>query len=341
MMGFIKREKLYIFMLFFILAVNILDAGRVEKTQVREEKPLSVMTFNETGITEQKVKDYIVSDRPGARFFRYGVIAGAFIFILAIALNIAFIFLGKKLVVTGGADIIPISWGIRDIVRASLIVIFLGYIVAIIEGFIFKMFNIDIGLNLRMILNTFILDIAVVMVVVYFVTVKHGEKIQALGLKLSSCFRNILSGIVAYIFILPLLLIALLLSIMVLNFFGYTPPPQPVFDVFMEERRVNVLLLLTVFVSILGPVAEEVFFRGFMYSAIKKRFGIVAAVFLSASIFSLLHTNIVGFLPIMILGALLAYLYEKTGSLMSSITIHIMHNSIIVSFVFFIKELMA
>ena len=40
----------------------------------------------------------------------------------------------------------------------------------------------------------------------------------------------------------------------------------------------------------------------------------------------------------MILGVLLAYLYETTGSLVASITVHIIHNSIIVGFVFFIKE---
>ena len=343
MIDFIRREKIYILLVFFILAVNIFNSKskeEVKNSHIQKEESLSGMTFNEIGLTEQKVRDYIASKEPKARFFRYGIIVGGFIFILAIFLNMAFIFFGRKPVLAIGANKTFVSWGISDILRVCVVVIFLGYVVAIIESFLFKMFQFDIGLNLRMMLNTFIIDIAVGAAVVYFVAVKHGEKIQALGLRFSSCFRDILSGVTAYVFILPLLLIVLLLSIMVLNFFGYTPPPQPVFDVFMEERRSNVLLLLTLFVSVLGPVVEEVFFRGFMYSAIKKRFGVMVAIFLSASIFSLLHTNIVGFLSIMILGVLLAYLYEMTGSLVSSITVHIIHNSIIVGFVFFIKELM-
>ena len=107
----------------------------------------------------------------------------------------------------------------------------------------------------------------------------------------------------------------------------------------MEEERSKVLLFLTIFVSVFGPIVEEMFFRGFVYPAIKKRLGVLTAALLSAAIFSLLHSNIVGFLPIMALGVLLAYLYETTGSLVSSITVHIIHNSIIVSFILFIKEL--
>ena len=101
------------------------------------------------------------------------------------------------------------------------------------------------------------------------------------------------------------------------------------------------MIFLAIFVLLLGPIIEEVFFRGFMYSAIRKRTGIMAAAFLSGAIFSLLHTNIVGFFPIMTLGILLAYLYETTGSLVASIAVHMVHNSIILTLVFFIKGLMS
>ncbi|MBU1006915.1 MAG: CPBP family intramembrane metalloprotease, partial [Candidatus Omnitrophica bacterium] len=59
-----------------------------------------------------------------------------------------------------------------------------------------------------------------------------------------------------------------------------------------------------------------------------------------AVVFSLLHANIAGFLPIMALGVLLAYLYEATGSLVASMTVHVIHNSVIIGFVFFIKEVL-
>ena len=340
MLDFIRREKIYILILFFILAVNFMQAKDVKK-ETPSEKSLSSMNLEELGVTEEKVKDFFESDKLSAKFFKYLVSFGFFIFVLSLVLNLVFIFRGEKKKIDFKApypkEAAP--WEILDIFRAVLIIVFAGYVVAIIEAFVLKVFHLELTMNLRMIISTFFIDIVAAMVILYFVMVKYKKNIQELGLKASSFFRNILSGITAYIFMLPVLLVILIFSIWILNVFGYTPPPQPVFEVFMEEKKGPVLLFLTVFVSVLGPVVEEVFFRGFMYSAVRKHTGVLAAAFLSGAIFSMLHTNIVGFLPIMALGVLLAYLYETTGSLVASISVHILHNSIIVAFVFFLKEL--
>ena len=95
-------------------------------------------------------------------------------------------------------------------------------------------------------------------------------------------------------------------------------------------------------VVILGPIAEEIFFRGFSYNVIKKRWGPQAAAILTAAVFAGLHANLLGFLPIMALGILLVYVYEKTGSLIPAITIHIVHNGLMITFLFlgrYIREL--
>jgi uncharacterized protein len=344
MIDFIRREKIYILILFFILALNLFNLGRGERKHVegkQEKKTVSSMTFNEIGITEQKVRDYIASGRISARFFRYGFIAGIFIFLLSLIVNIKFILLGKRPVINAPACRGPVSWSICDVIRATLTIIFFAYVLAIAENFIFMAYHIYIGTNSLMMLNTFIIDMVAAIVVFYFAVVKNKEGLCALGIRSRSFLKDVFSGITAYIMILPFLLAVLLLSVIVLNLLGYEPPPQPVFEVFMEEKRFNMLFFLVIFVSIVGPVIEEIFFRGFMYGAIKKRFGVITAVLLSASLFSLLHTNVVGFLPIMILGVLLAYLYETTGSLVSSMAVHIIHNSVMVSLVFFIKEVMA
>ena len=339
MLTFIKREKIYILIVLFILAVNLMSIGQVKKDYPEEEKALSTMTFEEIGVTEEKLTDFFESKTLTASFFKYSIIFGFFIFIIGFISNLVFIFQRKRIDFKNIPYKRPVSWGISDLIRASIIIVFIGYIVGIIEGISFKLFNLNTGLNLRMIVNTFFIDLSAAVVILYFVMVKHKEKLQDLGLRFAHLFRNILSGLTAYISILPLLFLILLLSIWFLNFLGYKPPPQPVFEVFMEEDRAKVLLYLSIFVSVFGPIIEEMFFRGFMYSAIKKRLGVLGAAILTAAIFSFLHTNIVGFLPIMVLGVLLAYLYETTGSLIASMTVHILHNSIIVGFVFFVKKL--
>ena len=58
-----------------------------------------------------------------------------------------------------------------------------------------------------------------------------------------------------------------------------------------------------------------------------------------ACAFAALHAHPVGFLPIMLIGAVLAYLYEKTGTLVAPITAHIVHNLCMVGFVFLLKQM--
>ena len=80
--------------------------------------------------------------------------------------------------------------------------------------------------------------------------------------------------------------------------------------------------------AVAGPLVEEIFFRGFLYPAFKNRLGAGGAIFLSAALFSALHFNLSGWIPIMGLGILLAWSYEKTGKLMVPVLIHCFHNAL-------------
>jgi uncharacterized protein len=74
---------------------------------------------------------------------------------------------------------------------------------------------------------------------------------------------------------------------------------------------------------------------------LKKTIGVFWAALFTSCVFSVLHAHVVGFLPIMALGLLLIYIYEKTGTLVAPITVHIMHNAGMVFLVFLIKQLQA
>jgi len=70
---------------------------------------------------------------------------------------------------------------------------------------------------------------------------------------------------------------------------------------------------------------------------LRKRIGVRNAILLVSAVFAMLHMNIVSFFPIFALGVLLAYLYEKTGSMIPPITVHIIHNSAVIFFVYLYK----
>src|SRR5437667_401447 len=85
------------------------------------------------------------------------------------------------------------------------------------------------------------------------------------------------------------------------------------------------LVWILILVGVIVPVGEEVFFRGFVYGTLR-RWGVLPGALLSAVYFGAVHQQIVHFLPITVLGIVLALLYERTGSLVSSMAVHGINN---------------
>ena len=79
--------------------------------------------------------------------------------------------------------------------------------------------------------------------------------------------------------------------------------------------------------GILGPVGEEVFFRGILYGFFK-RWGVILAVALSTLLFVAAHPmSYKGvFAPQVVGGIVFAVAYEIEGSLMVPITVHVLGN---------------
>ena len=85
-------------------------------------------------------------------------------------------------------------------------------------------------------------------------------------------------------------------------------------------------------VIVVAPIAEEFFFRGFFYRALRSRFGTLAAAGIGGLVFGSIHftgPDTLELLPILgALGFMFCLVYEKTGTLYSVIGIHALNNSI-------------
>jgi membrane protease YdiL (CAAX protease family) len=95
------------------------------------------------------------------------------------------------------------------------------------------------------------------------------------------------------------------------------------------------LVALVLVVGIIGPLGEEIFFRGFAYTACRHRLGPVVGAIASAALFSLAHLNPGALIPIFLMGLLLAALYERTGTLAAPFALHAVNNSVAVLIAFF------
>jgi CAAX protease family protein len=93
------------------------------------------------------------------------------------------------------------------------------------------------------------------------------------------------------------------------------------------------LLLFFLVGGIIGPLAEEIFFRGILYGYLR-RWGVIAAITLSTLVFVAAHP---GASYIQATGGILfAVSYEIEGKLMAPITIHCLGNMILFSLSFLV-----
>jgi membrane protease YdiL (CAAX protease family) len=81
-------------------------------------------------------------------------------------------------------------------------------------------------------------------------------------------------------------------------------------------------------VAVVGPLVEELIFRGLLTAGLRRRFGAVRTALLTALLFALAH-----FIPrvmpaVFVLGLALAFVYERIGSTVPGVLIHCLYNGI-------------
>ncbi len=91
------------------------------------------------------------------------------------------------------------------------------------------------------------------------------------------------------------------------------------------------LILQLLVVALVPAVCEEFFFRGCLQQILHRWFGNAhASVLVTALIFSLAHLDLYGFVPRLLMGALLGYLFYCSGSLLVNVGAHFFNNALIV-----------
>lgn len=96
-----------------------------------------------------------------------------------------------------------------------------------------------------------------------------------------------------------------------------------------------VLLLNLLVLAVLPAVGEELAFRGVIQEHLFKRANIHVAVWVTAFIFSFMHFQFYGFIPRMLLGALLGYALAWSGRLGYSMVMHATNNALSVLVFYF------
>lgn len=230
----------------------------------------------------------------------------------------------------GAGTGLNITWSALDGIYSIL------FLAAALTGVYFGSARIFIALSNRQLLSANIgnisfmvlygIQVLLMMGIVWFIALhKRKGRLRDLGLRYYSIGKTLWYTLISLIAIFAISFV----YIFVMNSVFVIEAPASKIEILIKNQSISNTVLLVV-VAFIGPVIEEVFFRGFLYSAFKKNWGVLPALFLSSLLFSLVHLQLYSFVPLLIIGWLLAYIFEKTKSLFPAIFLHGVYNLVLI-----------
>lgn len=103
-------------------------------------------------------------------------------------------------------------------------------------------------------------------------------------------------------------------------------PPQELIKLFTEGGDPTAMTLLVIFAVLLAPIVEEIIFRGGIYRFLKSQTTLLPAQIISGAFFAVMHGNLMSFLPLVVVGILLARVYERSGNILVPMCFHACFN---------------
>ncbi|MCY4625542.1 MAG: type II CAAX endopeptidase family protein [Chloroflexi bacterium] len=211
-------------------------------------------------------------------------------------------------------------WGAFDVVKGLVLVLVGG---AALVGIGLWLNSVDaFGELATVLLTSAALQGLMLAAALWFSISKYGATFEVLGF----CKSEGLAGwLVPFIGLVVSLLLtaAYVLFVEYIGVESLKPPdlPAAVRDAEGLARAAAAFVII-----VIGPVAEETFFRGFVFQGIRSRLGVIGAAVLSSALFALAHGDVGLLAPAFMSGLVLTWVFVKTRCLGPAILAHSLQN---------------
>jgi membrane protease YdiL (CAAX protease family) len=217
------------------------------------------------------------------------------------------------------ADAPERTFGFPEAILASALIVFLLMTISSTAP------DPSLQFNPRNLLASLLLTALVVLVIVTLLQFRGFDVGALAGFFRISFFRALGTGAMLLFFAYPLIGLSEAVN---QRFFGGDSNKQSIVEFFSGSRTIEERIMIIVFAVAIAPVVEEFVFRFFIYGVLKRYFGWLAGVILSAGLFAAAHAHFPSFVPLFVLGSCFAIAYEWSGSLLVSMTMHSLFNSL-------------
>jgi membrane protease YdiL (CAAX protease family) len=185
--------------------------------------------------------------------------------------------------------------------------------------------NRSVQLNARNLLENLLFTVALVLFIAVFLRLRGLDLSSLGGLFRITFLRALSTGTVLILAAYPLISIA---DAITQRVFGSGSSKQSIVELFSGSRTIEQRMMIIVFAVVIAPMAEEFLFRFFLYGVLKRYFGRFLGVTVNALLFAAAHTHLPSFAPLFVLGSCFTIAYEWSGSILVSMTMHALFNSL-------------
>jgi hypothetical protein len=225
-------------------------------------------------------------------------------------------------------------WNLIEVLLVYAAIYALGFGYNILVNFMFDRFgeNWPDNAGTMFFVASIVVEATLLLVALwYVVVVRHRGRLSEVGFTAKAWPRQIITGILAGLAIFIVVYAADTLT------FWLTGPrqaPNPLVDLAGAARAPRELFLPLFLGSLLVPISEESYFRGFAYPALRDRIGKPWAMILVTVFFALIHLDPWGLPALILAGFALVWLYDRTQSIWPPIIAHAIWNGLVTALVY-------
>lgn len=187
------------------------------------------------------------------------------------------------------------------------------------------------NISMAMVLGDMVFKLLIVVVLLVFLSVRGSNPAELFGMRQMTVQSALFTAVgwLLVIFVASMVAINLIAKI----YFGGSWPDnslqEPVKAFLQAGPALKIMLAISA--VIIAPVAEEIFFRGYLYGVVKSYSDRWFAALFSALIFAGVHSHVASLVPLFVLAMGLALAYESTGCLLVPMFMHAIFNGYNVS----------
>jgi membrane protease YdiL (CAAX protease family) len=182
-----------------------------------------------------------------------------------------------------------------------------------------------VQLSTRDLVFNFLFTLVVVFFVAGFLKLRRLDLNSLAGFSRISFLRAMSTGTILLLAAYPLIALT---EAITQGFFGGGSGKQGIVDLFNQSHTLEQRIMIIILAVAVAPAAEEFIFRFFLYGVLKRYVGPTLGIVLNALLFAAVHAHLPSFAPLFVLGTCFTLAYEWSGSILVSMTMHSLFNSL-------------